>query len=78
MPGHAQRRYTTFLVAVTVAPGGGAPGAIVYAAMKRDAAEALAAVRALIEAPGDVAIVGSLSTRTAKAIKLKPDDVRQV
>lgn len=79
MPGHPRSRYTTFLVALTTEHGDdGARGATVYAVMTRDAAAALAAVRALAETPADIAIVGSLSTRTAKAIKLKPEEVRAV
>jgi hypothetical protein len=79
MPDRARRRYTTFLVALKTRSGAGAPGPVVYAAMKRDAAEALAAVQALADgAAVDVAIVGSLSTRLAKAIRLKPDELRVV
>ena len=80
MPGNSARsRYTTFLVAVTVAPGGdGTPASVVYAVMTRNADDALAAVRALPGTPAGATIVGSLSTRTAKAIKLKPQEVRSV
>ncbi len=80
MPGHARRRYTTYLVALSTGRDDDvARGAtVVYAVMARAADDALAAVRALAEAPATVAVVGSLSTRTAKAIKLKPGEVRAV
>lgn len=79
MPGHARRRYTTYLVALTGRDDDVARGAtVVYAVMARAADDALAAVRALAEAPATVAVVGSLSIRTAKAIKLKPGEVRAV
>lgn len=79
MPDRARSRRTTFLVAVTTERGDdGARGPQVYAVMKRSAADALAAVRALAEAQAEVAVVGSLSTSTAKAIRLKPDEVRPV
>ena len=76
MPGRLRRRHTTFLVSVTAE--GAAPGATVYAVMKPSAAEALEAVRALAAPSASLAIVGSLSTRIAKALKLKPDAPRVV
>lgn len=79
MPGSARSRYTTFLVAQTREHGDGRTGApVVYAVMTRSAGDALAAVRARAETACDLAIVGSLSTRTAKALKLKPQEVRAV
>ncbi|MDP4023597.1 hypothetical protein Q8W71_13240 [Methylobacterium sp. NEAU 140] len=79
MPDRPRGRHTTYLVALTTEHGDdGALGPVVYAVMKRKPEEALAAVRALAELPADVRIVGSLSTRTAKALKLKPDEVRPV
>lgn len=78
MPGSARSRYTTFLVALTTGHDGRARSPVVYAVMTRSAKDALAAVRALAQTPADIAIVGSLSTRTAKALKLKPDEVRSV
>ncbi len=78
MPGRARKRYTTFLVSVTPERSGKASSPRVYAVMKSSAEEALAAVRNLAEAPASVALVGSLSTRVAKALKLKPDEPRPV
>ena len=46
--------------------------------MKPSAEEALEAVRALAAPSASLAIVGSLSTRIAKALKLKPDAPRVV
>lgn len=84
MPGRTRSRHTTFLVSVTVARSGGrgrstprsAP--VVYAVMKPDAEAAMAAIRALTEGPAVVAIVGSLSTRVSKSLKLKPGEPRAV
>ncbi|MGH1570548.1 hypothetical protein ACRAWG_07560 [Methylobacterium sp. P31] len=79
MPGRARRRYTTFLISVTTdPPGDGVSGATVYAVMKSSAGEALEAVRALAEPQSAVTLVGSLSTRVAKGLKLKPDEMRAV
>lgn len=74
MPKAVGRRYTTFLVAVTERPG----DAPVYAVMARGADEALAIVRARADAGPGVAIVGSLSSRTAKAIRLTAGEARPV
>ena len=46
--------------------------------MKPNAEAALAAVRALAEGPVTVAVVGSLSTRVSKGLKLKPGEPRVV
>jgi hypothetical protein len=79
MPGRLRRRYTTFLVSVaTERSRDGIPGPIVYAVMKPSAEDALAAVRALADPQAGLSIVGSLSTRVAKALKLKPDEPRAV
>ncbi|MEE7503349.1 hypothetical protein ACLBXO_18505 [Methylobacterium sp. C33D] len=78
MPGRPRRRHTTFLVSVTAEGAGPAPGAAVYAVMTPSAEEALAAVRALADPSASLAIVGSLSTRIAKALKLKPDAPRVI
>ena len=77
MPSRLRRRYTTFLVSVTPERSRGrAADAVVYAVMKPGPEEALEAVRALAEPRAVLAIVGSLSTRIAKALKLKPDEAR--
>ncbi|GJE36400.1 hypothetical protein [Methylobacterium persicinum] len=68
-------RYTTFLVAQFADKPSETP---VYAVRVRAAAEALATVTALTQGAGKPAIVGSLSTRTTKVMKLKPGDVRRV
>ncbi len=78
MPGRLRRRYTTFLVSVTTERADPASGAVVYAVMKPGAEEALAAVRALAGPTDSLAVVGRLSTRIAKALKLKPDEPRVV
>ena len=84
MPGRTRSRYTTFLVSVTAERSGGRgrsspkPAPLVYAVMKPSAEEALEAVRALADPSASLAIVGSLSTRIAKALKLKPDTPRVV
>ncbi|MET3483670.1 hypothetical protein [Methylobacterium sp. 1973] len=78
MPGRLRRRHTTFLVSVTVQGSSPASGATVYAVMKPSAAEALEAVRPLVDPSATLAIVGSLSTRIAKALKLKRDEPRVV
>ncbi|GJE11995.1 MULTISPECIES: hypothetical protein [Methylobacterium] len=77
MPGRLRRRYTTFLVSVT-AGRSRSQGTTVYAVMMPGAEEALEAVRARADPGATVAIVGSLSTRIAKALKLKPDEPRAV
>jgi hypothetical protein len=84
MPGRARSRYTTYLVSLTAERSGGrgrsgakhAP--LVYAVMKPDAEAAMEAVRTLAEGPTVVAVVGSLSTRVSKGLKLKPGEPRQV
>lgn len=84
MPGRPRSRYTTFLVSVTAERSGGrgraAPRAapVVYAVMKPDAEAAMAAVRSQTEGPAVIAVVGSLSTRISKALKLKPGEMRAV
>ncbi|SDA30869.1 hypothetical protein SAMN02799622_04844 [Methylobacterium sp. UNC378MF] len=78
MPGRLRRRYTTFLVSVTAQGSGPSSGATVYAVMKPSAEDALEAVRGLADPSATLAIVGSLSTRIAKALKLKPDEPRPV
>jgi hypothetical protein len=79
MPGRVRRRYTTFLVSVTAErPGKKSPGPTVYAVMKPSAEEAVGAVRAVADPRSTIAVVGSLSTRIAKALKLEPDELRAV
>jgi spore germination protein GerM len=46
--------------------------------MKPNAEAAIEAVRALAEGPMVVAVVGSLSTRVSKGLKLKPGEPRLV
>ena len=77
MPGRLRRRYTAFLVSVTTARPR-APRPTVYAVMMPGAEEALEAVRALAGPGANVAVVGSLSARIAKALKLKPDEPHAV
>ncbi|SFL73968.1 hypothetical protein [Methylobacterium pseudosasicola] len=84
MPGRTRSRYTTFLVSVTAERSGGRgrstakPAPLVYAVMKPNAEAAMEAVRSLAEGPVVVAIVGSLSTRVSKGLKLKPGEPRAV
>jgi hypothetical protein len=46
--------------------------------MKPSAEEALEAVRGLADPGAALAVVGGLSTRITKALKLKPDEPRAV
>jgi hypothetical protein len=78
MPGRPRRRYTTFLVSVTAEQPEAGSVPTVYAVMTPGAEEALAAIRARAEPSAAVALVGSLSTRIAKALKLKPGEPRPV
>jgi hypothetical protein len=75
MPGRPRTRLTAYLVAPTT---GRSSGATVYVVRTRSAAEALAAVQATLGQDETPVIVGSLSTRTAKAIGLKTGDVRPI
>ena len=75
MPSRPRKRYTTFLVALGTARG---PGMPVYAVRMCSAEEALAAVAAQAAEGQGAVIVGSLSTRTAKALDLKPGEARRV
>ena len=68
----------TFLVAATVPEGDGSTGLGVYAAVTRTPAEALNAVRDLIGADAPVGLTGKLSGRMAKALGLKPGEVRRI
>ncbi|MBP1181238.1 hypothetical protein [Methylobacterium sp. PvR107] len=79
MPGRPRRRYTAFLVSVAAerSRGNGA-STLVYAVMKPGPEEALEAVRARVDSRAALAIVGSLSARIAKALKLKPDEPHPV
>lgn len=77
MPHHSRERLTTYLVALS-GEREQASGARVYAVRTRSAAEALAAVQASIGVAGTPVIVGSLSTRTAKAMGLKAGDIRVI
>lgn len=75
MPGRPRIRLTAYLVAPAA---GRASGMTVYAVCSPSAGEAVTAVQAHLgwsEAP---VIVGSLSTRTAKAIGLKAGMIRPV
>ena len=78
MPGRVRRRYSTYLVAVTPERSRKAVRPLVYAVMKPDAEAALEAVRGLAGPQAAVSLVGGLSTRIAKALKLKPDEPRAV
>ncbi|MBE7199678.1 MAG: hypothetical protein INR70_18000 [Parafilimonas terrae] len=73
MSGRPRVRLTAYLVATGGEQGANAP---VYAVRTRTAAEAMAAVQASAGFTGKPVIVGSLSTRMAKAIGLKTGDVR--
>lgn len=75
MPSRPRERTTTFLIALGPARGSGTP---VYAVRGRGPEEALAAVAALATNGEDAVIVGSLSTRTAKALDLKRGEARRV
>jgi hypothetical protein len=70
-----RERHTTFLVASSFRSG---PGTIVYAVRMPSAVEALAAVATRLDGKDAPVIVGSLSTRTTKAMGLKPGELRLV
>lgn len=72
------RRYTTFLVAVTAESSQDAVGAAVYAVMARCADEALRIVRTSGNDGPEVTVVGSLSSRMAKAIRLAAGEIRLI
>ncbi|GEP08066.1 hypothetical protein [Methylobacterium oxalidis] len=79
MPSTKHKRYTAFLVAVTGSAGIGAEAeAVTYAALKPSAEEAMASVQAAVDAAAHVAVVGKLSTKMAKTIKLKRDEIRAI
>ncbi|MDR7039904.1 MULTISPECIES: hypothetical protein [Methylobacterium] len=79
MANDKHKRYTAYLVAVTpVSESDSQPADAVYAAVLQSPGEALAAVRALLEGEGRIAVVGSLSPRTTKAINLRPGEVRAI
>lgn len=75
MPSRPRKRYTTFLIAIGTARESSTP---VYAVRMCSAEEALAAVGAKATRGESAVIVGSLSTRTAKALDLKPGEARRV
>lgn len=79
MPKNAPSRYVTFIIAVSTSneAESDSPSAI-YAVVKQTADEALAAVSALSGPDAKVQVAGSLSARTARAMKLKPDAIRQL
>lgn len=67
-----------FLIAATLARDGDAPNLRVYAAVVRSAEAALAAVRGEVGDEAAVELTGSLSTRMAKTLGLRPDEIRQI
>lgn len=75
MPSRPRERYITFLVAPAAKRASRTP---VFAVRVSSAAEALSAVARELEAGDLPVIVGSLSTRTTKAMKLKPGEMRLV
>ncbi len=72
------QRYMTFLVAVTAEAPRDAGGAAVYAVMARCADEALQIVRTHVDAGPELTVVGSLSSRMAKAIRLAAGEMRLI
>jgi hypothetical protein len=75
MASRPRERHTTYLVASSFRSE---PGTMVFAARMPSAAEAVAAVAARLETKDAPVVVGSLSTRTAKAMGLKPGELRLV
>ena len=75
MPSRPRERYTTFLIGLGTGRGSGMP---VYAVRMSSPEEALAAVAALSDKGEAAVIVGSLSTRTAKTLALKPGEMRRI
>ncbi|MCJ2112003.1 hypothetical protein MKK64_12465 [Methylobacterium sp. E-025] len=78
MPKRIGRRYTTFLVAVTADAATSMVPASVYAVMARRPDEALEIVRAQADGSDEVVVVGSLSSRMAKAIRLSAGEMRAI
>ena len=74
MPKSVTRRSLTFLVAVS----GASVSDAVYAVMARGAEEALLRVRTQASSDGELAVVGALSSRMAKAIRLAAGEVRAI
>ena len=70
----ATRRSTTYLVAVTAR----SLSVAVYAVMAPSPDEAVLIVSARAPAGGEVVVVGSLSSRMAKAIRLGAGEVRAI
>lgn len=77
MPNKAPGRYVTFIIAARINEGETSQPTI-YAVVKRCAQEAMEEVRALAGPYAKIELAGSLSSRMACALKLKPDDVRQL
>ena len=75
MASRPHERLVTVLVALSTGWEAGGP---VYAVKARRADEAMAAVRAKLGDGTTPVVVGSLSTRTAKAIGLKTGEVRAI
>lgn len=71
-------RYTTFLVAVPAKTTQDAVESAVYAVMARCADDALRIVRTCGNEGPDVTVVGSLSSRMAKAIRLAAGEIRLI
>ena len=72
---NAPSRYVASLIAVT-ASDDEAPQPMIYAVVKHTAQEAMDEVRVLAGPIAKIELAGSLSSRTARALKLKPDAVR--
>lgn len=68
----------TFLVAATIQKRGARTELHVYASVARTPAEALSAVRETLESDVTVELTGKLSGSMAKALGLKPGEVRQI
>lgn len=75
MPTRPRLRLTAYLVASSLER---IDGGKVFAVRTHSVAEALAAVQATLGQGETPVVVGSLSTRTAKAIGLKAGDIRLI
>lgn len=68
----------TFLVAATIQKGDAPTELCVYASVARTPAEALSAVRETLGSDVAVELTGKLSGSMAKALRLKPGEVRRI
>jgi hypothetical protein len=77
MPKDAPGRFVTFMIAASDKDDEMSQP-VIYAVVKRGVQEAMEEVRALAGPNAKIELAGSLSSGTARALKLKPNEVRQL